>query len=361
MKHVRIFKNAKPLWWYTDTVLIVCKKKSFYFLDVEKNEFEKIANLPEIKIIQRFIIQFRFLRRLFRMEPSCFTNFCNDQYLFCFNSSIYCIDLKKKEISREFTFREGLRKTLSICTDGKNAFFGEYWTGNNKFHNVKIYRRRDGVWESCYTFDDGQIRHIHKLLIFHKDLYCFTGDEISETKIVRFKNLDFSKPEIVYSNSQIYRTCCVVASENNIFYTTDTPYEDNKFISINIDNNDFTILNTLESSSIYSSNISNHYFYFSTVVEPNLIKKNGINKRIKITRNLGGIHSNISKLYLVNVRNNSLLEVFKLKKDILPFLFGLGTFIPVPNNSSVFVAAYSSCLKKDGATIVFKLADNNLN
>lgn len=361
MEPLKIFKNTKALWWYSDNTLIVCKKHTLFFLYVETNKFEKIINLPVSNMFQRIFVKFRLLRRLFRLEPSCFTKICDSEYLFCLNSCIYCVNITSKRIVKECVFREGLRKTLSICSNGKRTFFGEYWTGNNTFHNVNIYERHNGKWKSCFTFNNNQIRHIHKLLILDNDLFCFTGDEICETKIVRFRDFDFSKPEIVYANSQIYRSCCAVCNANYIFYTTDTPYEDNKFVSFNVNNKDFKIIKTIESSSIYSSDIANGSFYFSTVVEPNLVKENGVNKRIKISNDLGGIHSNFSTLYRVNTLTNSFFEIFKLKKDFFPFIFGLGTFIPVANNSNSFLAIYSSCLKKDGSTIIFKLTNDNLN
>lgn len=355
MKKYKIIKNTKPLLWHNDDTLIVFKKTCFFLFEPSSGKFDFIVKMPLKNLTKRCLMHFRFFRRIFRLEPSCFTQLGENEFLFCFYGAIYCLDLISKTIKCEIRFRNPLKRTLSICSCGKNVFFGEYWTGPNKFGDVKIYRRINDNWECFYTFKDNEIRHVHKLMILKNDLYCFTGDEISETKIIRFKNFHFDNPETIYSGSQIYRSCCAVAFNNLICYATDTPYEQNKLVYFNVINHKLTAICDLESSSIYSSSLNGSEFYFSTAVEPNLKKVGSENKRIRIQKDIGGIHSKSSFIYKVNLSDFSIQKILSLKKDKMPFVFGLGTFVPTVNSSSLYLAFYSSCLKKDGSTIIIPL------
>ena len=361
MKNIRVFRNLKALWWVSDTVLIVHKRTAFYFFDVEKKKMSIIVNLPDLSGLKKFLMNFRIFRRIFRLEPSCFTQINDNEYLYCFNSSIYCLDTCTRLQKREMKLRDGLRSTITICASNEGAFYGEYWTGPNPSGEVRIYRRSDGVWEPCFSFQNNQIRHIHKLLMFNGDLYCFTGDEIKETFIVKFDKLDFSRPKIIKSGAQSFRSCCAVGKKDYLFYVTDTPYENNKLIFIDLFSGSTKTIFDVDSSSIFSSSLNGDIFYFSTAIEPNLIKRDDKNIKVKISDVEGGIHSKVAKLFEFNLRDRSIKEVCSLKKDFWPFIFGLGTFIPVPNFSHKYLACYSSCLKKDGSTILIPLHENDIS
>ena len=347
-------KNCVPLWWIDNYTLICYKKDSFFTYDINKREFLFLVKMVFDSRIKRVLTKFTFFRRTFRLYPYSFTKIGENLFAFSMFGNIYTINLETKQISLENKLRYSARRTLSILSCSSGIFYGEYPTLNNT--KVGIFKRDDnGSWKIVYEFRSGEIRHIHQLLEHKNNIYCFTGDEDKEVKIIKFDNsFCFSSMVTLVSGSQNFRTCAACFYKDSIYFFSDTPYSQNYLTKLNLSDMSIKHIEEIPGSVIYSSELFENSLIFSTCVENNLSKtSDNKNKKIKIKHGIGGIQSKKAKLCLFNLHNKKISKIYELRKDILPFKFGLGTFIIPRNNSQKYVAASSSGLRKNETIYIF--------
>lgn len=354
---IHIVKKTIPLWWISDTSLLIFSHRSFYLLNLDTYEKSFICKLIPNSFFKKICMVFSLGRRIFRLQPHSFISSDNPSlFFFSFDGGIYQLNIRSKTIKKEIELRHNETRTLSLLSYKNKIYYGEYPTKG--INEVGIFERTDYQnWKCAFSFDKGDVRHIHELKDYNSDIYCFTGDENKQIKIIRFANgiVSQDNSEIISQGDQSFRTCFSFFDGNNLFYITDTPYQTNQLIRISLSENTIHRCFDVSGPVIFGSSQNNNCVLFSTAVENNLAKDGlGKNKRIAIDGINGGVLSKKASLIEFNYREGKMKTIFTLKKDFLSTKFGIGTFLMPKNQSNIYYAVSSSCLKKHERCFIFK-------
>lgn len=212
----------------------------------------------------------KYGQRLFRSGIQHILKINNNSILVIAYGRIQVFNLKTKKWASSHKL---VGKRPLVITQSQNLIcYGEYHSNNNKMPMKIMASKNFGVsWFSIYEFEN--IRHIHGISWdpFLKKFWITTGDNNKESAIW-IASEDFTDIQEIVNNSQQARAVQLMISENEVFYATDTPWEEN-FI-YKIDKNSFSVtqLNKIESSVFYSTKVNNELF-FSTVCEPSNVNE----------------------------------------------------------------------------------------
>lgn len=351
-------KKARALCWLDDETLLLFKKHFLFSYNIATKSSIKICPLS-LTLKQSIFSHFSLTRRLLRLYPMApAINYVTNELFFSFQGAVYSFDLNNKTISKEIDLNHGASRVLNICVcNNGDVLFGEYPTKKDE-KPILIYKReKKQKWKGVYSFKPNAIRHIHLLKEYQDDIYCFTGDENKETKILCFKNGDFNvEPTILASGNQTFRTCVATFNDNKLYYVTDNPYFENGLYSFDLLTGTMHKIFAVEGSVIYGLD-SNDSLFFSTAVEKNLMKdSNGENVVIKIDGKNGGIRSKNVYLYHYKIDKQELIKIAGFRKDFYSIkYFGLGSFVFPCNSSDKYLATSLSSIKPSEATLCFPL------
>jgi len=202
-------------------------------------------------------------------------------------------------------------KPLNLClTPSRNIFFGEYFQNMEK-KAVHIYCSLDNAqnWHIAYTFDAGNINHIHGVFFdqYTNRIWVATGDRENEC-IIGYTEDEFKSFTEVFRGGQEYRTCQLFFYKDFIVFGTDTQYQQNVIKKFDRQTLEITVLQEVQGSVIKGGQVGDVAF-ISTTVEPSKVNTDKY-AHLWVTKD--GIHWE---------------ERYKAKKDWFPAtLFQFGTF-----------------------------------
>lgn len=351
------------------------KKYSIYChagkLYVHKNnclEKEMIIQLP-MQRKKKAIVGFRFLERLFRLEPRFAYFISEDCILFSFQGAMYHYSIEREELKEEVRYRTGMNNPLMLCCnkniEGKTRIlFGEYWR-NSKNEEVSIFERNiDGKWYKVYTFPSNTVYHIHYITYdsMRKCFWILTGDLNKESAIWK-ADLMFDTVTPLLQGKQVYRSCFIVPNENGLVYATDSPNENNYIFFIDLSKKRMEIkkLYEMPGPCIYGKVTNKGEMVIATSVEPD---SSGLNKKLSLfSHKLGkGVKSKNSYI-IYGSMEHGFKKVMELKKDIFMMgLFQFGNFYFPDYEISDRIKACPIALEKyDGKTLEIIIKRGKIN
>ena len=175
---------------------------------------------------------------------------------------------------------------ITTTPDGR-VFWGEYFDNPGR-DQVHIYVSLDqGMnWEVAHTFPRGAVRHVHNIVYdeWQNCLWVLTGDNGSECRIIR-ATCDFKSVETIVSGNQQARAAALLPRKEGIYFSSDTPFEQNHIYRLDRRGN-LQTLSSLPSSSLYGCQVVGGVF-FSTMVEPS--RKN-VDRHVRVYGTLDGLH-----------------------------------------------------------------------
>jgi hypothetical protein len=214
-------------------------------------------------------------------------------------------------------------------------YWGEYFD-NAARDEVHIYASTDAgaTWSVAYTFPKAAIRHVHNIVHdpWANCLWVLTGDYGDECRVLR-ATCDFSRVEAVLQGQQQARAVAAIATEDGLYFSSDTPLESNYIYRLDR-HEQLQQLAPISSSSIYGCRVGARVF-FSTMVEPSEVNRD---RQVRVY----GSDSNDAQAW------HSLLA---WQKDPWPMgLFQYGNAImPDGNNTTPFLALTTVAVKTDDA------------
>jgi hypothetical protein len=180
------------------------------------------------------------------------------------------VTLHPNETEFKITHRiaRGTRPLHITAVPNGTIYWGEYFDNPNR-DEVHIYASTDAgaTWSVAYTFPKGAIRHVHNIVHdpWANCLWILTGDYGDECRILR-SSFDFSQIDSILQGNQQARAVALVVTEAGLYFSSDTPLEQNFIYHLNRQEA-LTQLAPITSSSIYGCRAANRIF-FSTMVEP---------------------------------------------------------------------------------------------
>lgn len=209
---------------------------------------------------------FRLAQRLLRFMVTNLIPLANDDIFVTFDKSVGIVR------NGEYRPINGLvrpcRVLRSACAADKSGdiYFGEY-LANNERGPMRIYRYTPGseTLQIVYTFPRNSIKHIHGLYTdeFTDSIFCLTGDDDKECKILRFRD-GFQTSEVVGEGDETWRAVSILFDKNSLFYGMDAEFRSNHIYQIDRKTSDRKILGEVNGTVFYSKQLGEDLFFTTT-------------------------------------------------------------------------------------------------
>ena len=291
--------NGKIICLY-DSCLLISKG---YCLKDEQGYY-KIVD-PKYALFSRIALTRRFLRA----EITSLYCLDNGDQLAIAKKGFFMRKHGSNTFEKCFAIPRG-SKPLNLCfAPSGNIYFGEYFQNMEK-QSVNIYCSKDNAqtWNIAYTFEAGNINHIHGLFFdkYTDRIWVATGDRENEC-IIGYTEDEFKSFVEVFRGGQEYRTCQLFFYKDFIVFGTDTQYEQNVIKKFDRKTLEITELQKVQGSVIKGGQVGDVAF-ISTTVEPSKVNTDKY-AHLWVTKD--GQHWE---------------ERYKAKKDCWPSIFQFGTF-----------------------------------
>jgi len=325
MESTSLLHNTTPLCFMPDNSLIYYHRGKVVLL--KENKELNVIPVPITK--KEWLLGWNLMAtRLFRFGARSAIAIDNNHIVINIGNRLHEIDLIARTMTNGWHCGNGIRPLFLSEVTGIKGFndgiyFGQYWK-NDGLNPISIYYRK-GVddWRGVYTFPQGAIKHIHNLIPdpYRQCVWIMTGD-FGESAALWKVTDGFNKVEHVVGGDQRWRGCVGFAIPEGLIYATDTPFSNNH-IYLFRDNGAVETLYDISGSCIYGCQWKDKYVFASTVEadgrDETLLKllfgwKRGV-----------GIKDNYVRIY-VGDYTNGFKEVYKERKDTLPFIFQFGAF-----------------------------------
>ena len=253
--------------------------------------------------------RFLLLKRFLRAEITGFYELSNGGRVAIAKKGLFLQKKGSKTFEKCFSVPRG-SKPLNLCFAPSGIiYFGEYFQNMEK-QAVNIYCSTDNAqtWNIAYTFEAGNINHIHGLFFdkYTNRIWVATGDRENEC-IIGYTEDEFKTFVELFRGGQEYRTCQLFFYQDFIVFGTDTQYEQNVIKKFDRKTLEITELQKVQGSVIKGGQVGDVAF-ISTTVEPSKVNTDKY-AHLWVTKD--GLHWE---------------EKFKAKKDWLPYIFQFGTF-----------------------------------
>ena len=317
-----------PLCWINGDSLLVCNRKSQILVhNYKSDELELVGELP-LSFKQKVLMHFSLTARALRLVNFTSIPLDETRVLFAYRGVAYLVDILHKEIKSVYNIDKG-KRPLFFCLvkEGNHKtkagiYYGDY-CGNQDKEPINILYVNPETFEKkvVYTFEKGLVNHIHNV-VFDEGRDCiwvFSGDFDDAAAIWRTSD-SFKTVECVLRGNQDYRADVVTIFEGDIWYATDTPFAPNHLMRLYEKQGKWAVekVAPLKGPVIYGGRMGDK-LVFSTDVESDGIYKNRF--EALTSRKLGkGIKDYYAYLYSFDLNNKELKEIYRCKKDILPFV-----------------------------------------
>ena len=262
-KHFVALYVAQDYW-------LVAKGYRIYRYNPETRKLTFFSQLDDQK--HGFYAYFSLTRRLFRAEITHLYHFQNDVWMCIAKKALFNYNKTNRLFEKCCDIEKGSRP-MNLCqaADG-TIYYGEY-CNNPQRNPMRIFCSKDNgdTWEVAYTFGKGEINHIHGIFndSYTGRLWVATGDD-DEACIFGYTEDGFKTLVRKYEGSQQYRVCVPLFTEKEIFFATDSQYEQNYIRSIDRETGEVRNLQAIQGSGIYAVQ-NGKLMMVSTTVEPSKV------------------------------------------------------------------------------------------
>lgn len=323
---IRTISDKAPLCFLPNGDLVCYHKGKVYVLS--NNNVVKQISIP-ISFMERLLSWSKVATRFLRLGVRTAIALDDNIIIFSIGNFLYELNINNGKISNGWYCGKGIRPLILTAVkdvDGfdNSIYFGGYLV-NSSMKPVSIYKRI-GVdsWSVVYTFPAGTINHVHNIVAdkYRKCLWIFTGDFGEASAIWKVQN-SFNQIKRVLHNSQKYRGCVAYAIPEGVLYATDTPFAKNSIYLLCTKTLDCREVYPLHGSCIYGCKWGNRYVFSSTV--------EGDGRSMSFwdlcfgRKRGAGIIDEYVHMYVGDL-SLGFKEVYKEKKDKLPFICQFGVF-----------------------------------
>ncbi len=299
--------------------------------NLDNLHWEHIANFrPSLR--RRRSATNRLTARLFRAGFHALAILTSGDLVAAVPGAIITLRPNEKEFRVTHAITRGTRPLHITAVPGASVYWGEYFDHAAR-DEVHIYASTDAgqTWHIACTFPKGAIRHVHNIVHdpWGNCLWILTGDYADECRILRAA-CDFTRVETVVQGNQQARAVALVPSEDALYFSSDTPLEQNYIYHLDRQGT-LSQLAGITSSSIYGCRVANRVF-FSPMVEPS---------KINYAQNV--------RIYGSSRDEKDWHPLLAWKKDSWPMaLFQYGNaFLPDGENTTPYLALTTIAVESD--------------
>jgi hypothetical protein len=269
LRRIAAYPKTRVLTWHGD-VLYACRGYELVRLRAGASEWEVVAHFRPAwwrKLTSQTILTCRLVRDGFH----ALAVLADGTMIGAVPGAVVTRSSGDTEFRVTHRILRGTRPLHVTVTPSGSIYWGEYFD-NRERAEVHIYASEDqgSTWQVAYTFPEGNIRHVHNIVYDHwaDCLWILTGDEGGECKILR-ASLDLRTVATVISGNQQARAVAAIPTQDGLYLSTDTPYEQNRVYRLDR-SSQLECVGDLNSSSLYGCQVGDALF-FSTMVEPSTV------------------------------------------------------------------------------------------
>ena len=248
-------------------------------------------------------------RRFFRAEITGFYTLDNGTQLAIAKKGIFRRRKEEKDFEKICVTPRGSKPLNIVTKSSQEVYFGEYFQNVEKVPvNIFLLDVESGGLKVVYTFERGEINHIHGLFYdkYTNRIWVATGDAENEC-ILGYTEDRFKNFHIVFRGGQEYRCCQMFFYPDFIIYCTDSQFIPNEIKRIDRQTLEITELQSVQGSVIKGGQVGNVSF-ISTTVEPSDVN---LDKHVYLWVTKDGLNWE---------------ERYKDEKDDYPAILQFGTF-----------------------------------
>ncbi len=251
--------------WAEKSNFYLSLRNEIYQSENLKPPFKKIATV-DAPLWKTAAANFRLAQRLLRFQVSNIIPLSNKDLFITFDKSVGIVrDGKYQTLKGLIRPCRVLRAACAIDANG-DIYFGEY-LANAERGEMRIYKYSSGndALEIAHTFPPNSIRHIHGVYFdkFSDSLFCLTGDDDDECRIIR-SNDGFQTTEIIGQGDETWRAVSILFDENNFFYGMDAEFRANLIYKVDRKTRERKSLGEVNGTVFYSKKIGTDLFFTTT-------------------------------------------------------------------------------------------------
>ncbi|AOE50147.1 hypothetical protein [Kangiella sediminilitoris] len=215
----------------------------------------------QISFPVKILVRSHLASRLLRLGLHHFVATDDGCFYAIFNRKLYKLNQHGIVLSGPEKIQEG--RPLCVAVQGNKLIYGAY-SSNEKRQPMRLFSYDGDEHHTLYKFQG--IRHIHGVFNdpYTAALYLTTGDYGDEAGIWKYSNGELTK---IIGGGQQTRAVQLLFDEQYIYYSTDTPLEENHIYRISRSDYSVSLLAEVASSVFYGCKLGS-YKFFSTVAEP---------------------------------------------------------------------------------------------
>ena len=230
-----------------------------------KPPFKKIATI-NAPFWKQSASRLRLAQRLLRFQVTNVIPLKNGDLFVTFDKSVGVVRNGK------YTELKGLVRPCRVLRGacavdgGGNIYFGEY-LANNERGEMRVYKYEIGgdLLEVVYTFAPDSIKHIHGVYFdeFTKSLFCLTGDDEKECRILQTFD-EFKTNSIIGQGDETWRAVSILFDKENFYYGTDAEFRANHIYRVNRQTLERKNLGEVGGTVFYSKKLGEDLFFTTT-------------------------------------------------------------------------------------------------
>ena len=264
VEEVPELKGYTVEWAETDNFYL-SRRNILFQTSSLKPPFKQIAaiNAPFWK---QTASKFRLAQRLLRFQVTNVIPLKNGDLFVTFDKTIGIVRNGKFQ-SLKNLFRP-CRVLRSACAMNENGdvLFGEY-LANEERGEMRIYKYKAGAdtLETVYIFPPNSVKHIHGLYFdeFTKSIFCLTGDDERECRILRSFD-EFQTVETIGQGDETWRAVSILFTEKALIYGMDAEFRTNHLYKIERETEIRKSLGEVSGTVFYSKQIGADLFFTTT-------------------------------------------------------------------------------------------------
>ena len=282
----------------------------------------------------------RLAQRFLRFQVTNVIPLANGDLFVTFDKSVGVIRNGKFQALKNLSRPCRVLRSACAVNEAGDIFFGEY-LANDERGEMRIYKYKAGsdALETIYVFPPKSIKHIHGLYFdeFSKSIFCLTGDDDKECRILRSFD-QFKTIEIIGQGDETWRAVSVLFSEKAFYYGMDAEFRANHIYKVERENFEKKSLGEVSGTVFYSKKMGADSFFTTTA------------------ENAPSQTENVAALWHIGA-DESLEKVISFKKDRWhPTLFQFGTIhFPCVNRIEDRLYFHLVGVEEDNRTFCIKM------
>lgn len=281
----------------------------------------------------------RLAQRLLRFQVTNVVPLSNDEIFVTFDKSVGVVRNGKFQELKGLSRPCRVLRAACARDESGDIYFGEY-LANDERGEMRIYKYSNGGEgiETAYVFPPNSIKHIHGIYFdeFSKALFCLTGDDEKECRILRSFD-GFQTVETIGQGDETWRAVSILFDENSYFYGMDAEFRANHIYRVDRQTLERKSLGEVNGTVFYSKQLNGNLFFTTTA------------------ENAPSQIENVAALWTIDENDNCRKLVSYEKDSWHPTLFQFGTIhFPYQNSLKDELYFHLVGVKEDNQTFRIK-------